>query len=112
MATNSEMKQYLLNSSVLTSFGEWKYELLSVESARKLASQGNWISAIGHAATAESLSQLLGVHVELQRIDIEMQAGDQAIVLRLSSRLQHLTDVSIEQVGQLSWQLGLLTRTE
>ena len=112
MAINSEMKQYLLNSSVLTSFGEWKYEILSVDSARKLASQGSWISAIGHAAAAESLSQLLGIHVELQRIEIEMQVGDRAIVLRFSSRLKHSTDLSIEQAGQLSWQLGLLTRTE
>ena len=108
------MKQYLLNSSVLTSFGQWSYETLTLEQAKILVQRGEWISAIGHKPTAEFLAKTLEITVEYDRHAIEMVNGDQAIVFRFNfdKRLEQWQEISVEKLRALSWQLGLLKRTK
>ena len=69
------MAIYLLNTSILTDYGEWHFEgPISVEEA-KARIKDSFISAIGHDITAEFLSQLLGVTVQENRIAATLQAG-------------------------------------
>lgn len=78
--------RYLLNAPVLTMYGDYRFEgPLAMEAARAFAAQVAH-SAIGHAGTAEFLSQRLGVAVPCQREATCMQRGDQALVLRLLER--------------------------
>lgn len=102
---------YLLNSPVLTAYGHWRFEPLAVEQARALAQQG-FASAIGHPASAQLLSELLGIPVPVNRVAIAMQPGDQAIVLRLNCRLPEGKVLSAEEMKGLSFELGMLTRLE
>ena len=104
------MTRYLLNSPVLTGYGDYRFDgPLTLQAARDIAA-GPTRSAIGHAATAEFLSRVLGLPVPCQRQAVQMQAGDQALVLRLTERLPegHLLDAN--SLAATPHEFGLLTR--
>lgn len=78
--------RYLLNTPILTGYGQ--YELngpLSLAAAQRLASEG-FVSAIGHEGTAALMSELLRTLVPAHRRSIRMEPGDEALVFRLLER--------------------------
>ncbi len=104
------MKTYLLNTPILTNYGQWNYEgPLELSQAQRWIKQ-DFISAIGHQSSAEFLSHLLGVKIEMNRIQITMQSGDQALVLSLKTRLpENLVLDDKAQIEALPYELGILT---
>lgn len=103
-------KRYLFNSPVLTTYGEFRFEgPLALESARAFAEQGTR-SAVGHAGTAQFLTQLLRVEVPTRRESVHMQPGDEALVLRLLQRLPEGSVLDAPALAQLPHEFGLLTR--
>ncbi len=100
---------YLLNSPVLTAYGDWTcYGPRSVEAARQ-ALTGGFTSAIGHEGAARLLGLLLEMEVPVNRIAIAMQPGDQALVLRLLTRIPEGAVLDAEAMRGIPWELGLLT---
>ena len=101
---------YLLNSSVITDFGRYVYESIKIDTAAKMVKSMEFISAIGHQASADVMTQQLGTFIPSNRTSINMQVGDQAIVFKLKERLDEgRTYTSAEmQIMQTEW--GLLTR--
>ena len=101
---------YILNSAVLTSFGVYEFREISAEEvARRLGQQG-FLSAVGHELTATILSQILGVEIPHNRVQISMQPGDQAVVFRLRNRLPENAQLTLEEAKALSYELGYLVR--
>lgn len=66
---------------------------------------------MGHAATAEFISHLLGVEVPENRVQIHMRPGDCAVVIRLLARLEAgRTFEDAEELAAVPCKLGLLRR--
>jgi hypothetical protein len=111
------MAKYILNSAVLTSFGLFFYTAITPEEAREWYGDGAEVfSTIGYEETAEALSQVLGRPVQVNRVTIKMQPGDEALVFRLvlppgTQRIAPQDKGAIAQHVQAGhWELGLLRR--
>ena len=61
-------------------------------------------SVIGHEATASVLSQLLGIQIPVNRIQIKLEHGDILIVFQLMTRLPEGKILTREELEQLIQQ--------
>ena len=61
-----------------------RLERISTETVKLFLTSQSFISAIGHAATANALSKILGINVPVNRTTITMSEGDLLIVFQLS----------------------------
>ncbi len=103
---------YLLNSPVLTAYGRWEFRgPIDAGEARRFLT-GGFVSAIGHAATAEFLQFVLKQEVPLNRVRVEMRPGDRAVVVRILERLPEGKVLGAEEFGKVPYELGVLTRLE
>jgi hypothetical protein len=107
---DDERKTVLLNTSILTDYGIFGYTPLALEGAQEIAQRENIESAIGHASTAEILTELLGVPVTVNRTNNKQSPGDQAIVFKLRGRPEEGKILSRVDIDRIGYDFGLLTR--
>jgi hypothetical protein len=69
-------------------------------------------SAIGHQATAEILSDLLGRPVPVNRIQYSQNLGDKAIVFKVKGRVPEGVILKREEVEAMGYEFGILERIE
>jgi hypothetical protein len=107
------MTIYVLNTLVIPIDFE-RYERVtvkirkaSVEEVRRLLQSNQFVSAVGHQATAVLLTQLLGVEVPMNRITIKAQPGDILVHFVLKERLPEGKVLSYEELQQLAFDLAI-----
>jgi hypothetical protein len=105
-------KTYVLNSPIITGWGVFSFRPVTPEEARQVLADG-FVSAIGHEATAQALTKLLGVAIPTSRTAIRMEPGDRAIVFRLLKRIEEGKVLSsIQELEEVGFELGLMQAHE
>lgn len=106
------MKIALLNTSILTTYGEYSYQPLSLENAKLMVTTQGFDSFIGHEATAHVLSELLGVDVPVNRGLYLQQGAMKAIVFKLNGRLDSVRELTRDEIEEMGYTLGILYRID
>lgn len=109
---NNEIKLYLLNAPILTSFGGFMYSSITLEEAKRLIKETGFTSAIGHESTAKFISEILGVPIPMNRISIHMNNNDMAIVFKLTDRLPEGRVLTLEEMKNIHYEINLLVRKD
>jgi len=102
---------FILNTPILTDWGEYKFSKISLEEVKSLL-QGDFVSAIGHEGTASLMSRLTGISIPANRVPIKMQVGDQAVVFRVLTRLPEGVILSEEALKAIPYEFGLLRKVQ
>ena len=113
----------LLNTSILTEYGMYRYEPLvsdgagGIEKAKALIAQfqqaGKPIqSAIGHQATADLLTTLLDYPVAVNRMDFRQTTEDLGLIFKLKTRAPEGVVLTRGELEAIGYEFGLLTRVE
>lgn len=99
----------ILNSSILTNFGSYNYEPLTLDEAKSLILQG-FESAVGHQSTCDILSSLLEREVKLNRVQYSQKVGDVALIFKLKGRPEESKILTIAEIEAIGYEFGKLTR--
>lgn len=102
----------LLNCAIITSEGNYSLKKTTLEEVKELIEYVEIQSAIGHRATAEILTELLGTNVPMNRIQYEQQTGEIAIVFKLKSRIPEGKILTREEIEQIGYEFCILERTK
>ncbi len=94
---------FLLNAFSANMLGKFpatvNFSEISLEEAKALLASG-FESAVGHQATAEVLSQRLGLQVEAKRVNVALAPGDTAVLAQVRlPRLEEGQILTAEQVA-------------
>lgn len=106
------MKIALLNTSILTTTGDYSLKDISLEQAIEIVqkNKNNLDSAIGHESTAQIITQLLKTTVEVNRQMFVQQVGQEAIVFKLNGRPPEGKILSTEEIEKIGYKFQLLVR--
>jgi len=102
---------YVLNSATLPLAGGKKYVIkareITVKEASEMLKSEPFISAVGHESTAQVLTNVFGVNIPYNRIQITLQPGDKLISIILKKRLEEgkvlKTVEELEAIGYIIW---------
>ena len=106
----------VLNTSILTNFGKYQYNEISLDRAREIAQQANsfsqLVSAVGHQSTCDILTKLLGVTIPMNRIEYKQEIGTAALIFKLKGRPEEGKILTVEEIEEIGYNFGLLIRLE
>ena len=106
------MKLALLNTSILTTAGEYHLTDITLDEARNLVKKhrDNLNSAIGHASSAEIMTTLLGVEVPMNRQMFIQDVGQRALVFKLNGRPEEGKILTVKDIEQIGYKFQILER--
>jgi hypothetical protein len=97
-----------LNTSILTCDGVFSMRTVTLDEVKALPGTIERLSAIGHASTAEILTEMLGEKIEVNRIEYKQQAGDLAVVFKLAARAPEGVILNREQIETIGYEFKFL----
>ncbi|HSK74224.1 MAG TPA: DUF1874 domain-containing protein [Pyrinomonadaceae bacterium] len=103
----------LLNAPVLTVYGKFEFKPLSINEARQIIREAETVeSAVGHAATAEIMAELLDYKIEANRIEFYQKIDEAVLIFKLKKRVGEGKVLNREEIEKIGYEFGLLTRLE
>lgn len=99
----------ILNTSILTANGVYRMKTINLEEAKELVLDG-FESAVGHQATAEILTELLGVSVPVNRIMFEQKDNSSALVFKLKGRAPEGVILNRKEIEAIGYEFKILER--
>lgn len=106
------MKLGLLNTSILTEDGVYALTTISLADAKGLVEKNSLDSAVGHASTAEIMTELLGIEIPVNRQNFRQEVGQQALIFKLNSRPPEGKILTRDEIEEIGYKFQLLTRLE
>ena len=100
------------NGTVATTNGVYRISDIDIDSAKRLVKEYSHISAIGHEATAEIITELLGVKISFNRIQFKQKVTQVAIAFKLNERPIEGVILSKEEILKVGYSLKLMERLE
>jgi hypothetical protein len=80
---------------------------ISKDQAVEILKNNKFVSAVGHQATADVLTEILGIKIEMNRIAVKMDKGDVGIHFFLKQRLPEGAVLGKDELDKLSYDLIL-----
>jgi len=102
----------LFNGTVATTNGLYSVKDIDIDSAKEYIRERGYVSAIGHEATAQIMSEILEADIPMNRIQFYQQAGQIAIVFKLNKRPDEGIILDKEEVEQIGYSLKVMERIE
>lgn len=102
----------LFNGTIATTDGVYKINSISLEDAKRLIDENGFISAIGHKATSEIMSDLFGRNISMNRIEFKQKVGQKAVVFKLNQRPPEGSILSREEIEKIGYRLKIMERIE
>ena len=102
----------LFNGTVATTNGLYRIKDIDIESAKGYIKGNDYISAIGHEAPAEIMSELLGIKIPLNRIQFYQEIGQVVVVFKLNQRPPEGEILNREEIERIGYCLKLMERLE
>ena len=98
------------NFPYVAGYGSFQHTEISLSEAEKLVSEcgDNWLSAIGHDATAQLLSELFGKRISVNRVDYQYQPGDIQLILRLKKRQPEGSILNRETLEKIGYTFSII----
>ena len=106
----TEVKLAILNAPVVSTFGNYTYFPIPLESAKILVNAANISSYVGHKSTAEVLSEVLEKPVGFSRKMLRQKVGQMALVFKLKKRPEEGKILNKEEVEKHGYEFGILYR--
>lgn len=104
-----DYKVAVLGSSIVTADGLYDRKTIEVKRARELV-RGGFVSYVGHPATCEILTSLLGVEVPMNQGQFSQRAGQKALIFKLNGRPAPGVELSKEELEKIGFSFFELTR--
>ncbi len=99
----------LLNTSIVTGEGVHSLRKISLDEARALVTAAPALnSAVGHQATAEIMTTLLGVDVPVNRQAYASKAGDTALVFKLNGRPPEGKILTLDEMNSIGFEFFVM----
>lgn len=104
-----DYKVAVLGSCIATADGLYDRKTIEVKRARELVRRG-FVSYVGHPATCEILTSLLGVEVPMNGGQFSQRAGQKALIFKLNGRPAPGVELSKEELEEIGFSFFELTR--
>jgi hypothetical protein len=109
----------ILNTSILTAYGLHRYDKVTLQDAVKLINRYRQVrpyepilSAVGHQATADVLTELLGTPISYNRIYFVQRPRQEALVFKLRGRIEEGQKLTRTEIDEIGYDLGVIIRLE
>lgn len=109
---NIKLPVALFNGTIATTNGLYRIKDIDVDTARTYIKKNGFISAIGHGATAEIMSDLFELKVPMNRIQFHQEIGQIAIVFKLNERPAEGVLLTREELESVGYSLKIMERFE
>jgi len=102
----------IFNGVVATCNGLYRVSDISIDDARNLLQNNEIISAVGHADTAEIMSEIFGIDIPFNRIQFVQQVGQKAVIFKLNVRPVEGVILSKQEILEIGFTFKLMEKLE
>ena len=105
------MDIYLTNTTIIPNDGTYSCETISLETIKTVIAEGvTFASAIGHQSTADILTELLGIPINVNRIAITREVDDIMIAFKLKQRPPEGKILTQEEIEEIGYEFKMIER--